>query len=46
MYNDYPSMPQFFLMNSLCIDQSLIEKGTHRRGLVKPNYAVIRLYLL
>jgi hypothetical protein len=46
MHNYDTPMPEFFLVDSLSVDESLAEKGPHRRGLVEADNTVIGAYLL
>jgi hypothetical protein len=41
MYNHNPSMSEFFLVDSLGIDEGLAEEGSHRRGLIESDDAIV-----
>ena len=46
MYNYNPSMSEFFLVDSLGIDEGLIEESPHCRGLIESNNTIVCAHLL
>ena len=46
MYNYDPSMPQLFLVDSLCIDKVLAKKGPHRCRLIEADDTIVCTNLL
>jgi hypothetical protein len=46
MYNDNPSMSEFFPVYSLGIDEGLVEEGPHRRGLIESDDTIVCAHLL
>jgi hypothetical protein len=46
MHNYDTSMPESFLVDSLCIDEGLAKEGPHRRGLIEAYNTIICAHLL
>jgi hypothetical protein len=46
MYDYDAPMPKLFLVDSLSVDKTLTEEGTHCRGLVETHNTVIGAHLL
>jgi hypothetical protein len=46
MHDHDTSMPEFFLVDSLSVDEVLAEEGSHRRGLIEAHNTVICAHLL